>query len=104
MDRSTGAGSECRRNPHAPITRLNMSLHELEGSGGTAPTTLRVVTPSLELLAVAMAMPSSLRLGFEAVALPTRGAPLFQRPADAHPPRTLPPTSPDSAGSRTSAE
>ena len=38
------------------------------GCGGTIPTTLRVVPPLLELLAIASAMASSLRLGAGAVA------------------------------------
>ena len=41
---------------------------QVEGCGGTASTTLRAVPPLLELLAVATAMASSLRLGSEAVA------------------------------------
>ncbi len=36
--------------------------------GGTTPTTLRVVPPLMELLAIASAMVSSLRLGAGAVA------------------------------------
>ena len=38
------------------------------GCRGTTPTTLRVVPPLLELLAIASAMVSSLRLGAGAVA------------------------------------
>ena len=50
--------------------------YKLKGWGGTTPTTLRAVPPLLELLTVATAMASSLRLGSGAVAsrLPVRGA------------------------------
>ena len=44
----------------------------LKGCGGTTPTTLTRGAPLLELLAVANAMASSLRLGAGAVASATR--------------------------------
>ena len=50
-----------------------------KGWGGTAPTTLRAVPPLLELLTVATAMASSLRLGSGAVASPTRSTVLLQQ-------------------------
>ena len=46
--------------------------YKLKGCGGTTPTTLRVVPPLLELLAIATAMASSLRLGSGTVASATR--------------------------------
>ena len=57
-----------------------MTLH-VEGCGGTAPTTLRAVPPLLELLAIAKAMASSLRLGSRAVASATRPTVLLQQPS-----------------------
>ena len=56
--------------------------YELKGCGGTAPTTLRAVPPLLELLAVATAVASSLRLGSGAVALATRPTVLLQQPSN----------------------
>ena len=41
---------------------------QVEVLRGTAPTTLRAVPPLLEVLAIATAMASSLRLGFGTVA------------------------------------
>ena len=49
------------RNRHVPNTMAERT-HESVGCGGTAPS------PSLELLAVATAMASQLRLGYGAVA------------------------------------
>ena len=57
------------RNRHVPSTRMR-ETDECVGCGGTAPS------PSLELLDVATAMPSKLRLGYRAVA-PQRGPPPF---------------------------
>ncbi len=51
------------------------------GCGGTAPTTLRVVPPLLEFLAIATAMASSLRLGARTVASATRPTVLLQQPS-----------------------
>ena len=57
------------RNRHVPNTMAERTK-ECVGYGGTAPS------PSLELLDVATAMPSKLRLGYGAVAL-QRGPPPF---------------------------
>ena len=53
------------RNRHVPNTMAERTRKSV-GCGGTAPS------PSLELLDVAMARPSKLRLGYGAVA-PQRG-------------------------------
>ncbi len=67
-------------NRHVPTTRWGM-IYALKGWGGTAPTTLTRGAPLLELLAVANAMASSLRLGAGTVASPTRPTVLLQQPS-----------------------
>ena len=64
-----------------PTTIWGMTTYTLKGCGGTTPTTPRAVPPLLELLAVANAMASSLRLGAGAVASATRPTVLLQQPS-----------------------
>ncbi len=68
-------------NRPVPTTMWGMT-YALKGWGGTTPTTLTRGAPLLELLAVANAMASSLRLGARAVASATRPTVLLQRPSE----------------------